>query len=762
MARNFRGSISTAALAIAVAIAGGAPTAAAESAIAAAAADESPIDQILITASRNDAFDIGGSVQRLDSEQLEKMRYSDVNRVLRAVPGVLIQEEEGFGLRPNIGIRGSGSDRSARVAIMEDGVLVAPAPYAAPAAYYFPRIARISAVEVAKGPAAIKYGPLTTGGTVALLSSPIPASTRADGLAGRATVLGGNFGQLRALGALGGWFGVGGGVEAGILVEGLHERSSGFKQLDAGPGVPTGTGYNIDDMVVKLGVRSVDGVHSVEVKFQRYAERSDETYLGLTRADFLATPLRRYAASQVDVMNVRQDFWQASYRLAPTEAFSLAATAYVRDTSRAWYKLHDVRNLANTGWTSLSNVLLTPAAFPTELADLRGGDGFAGRVGALRVRNNNREYAARGVQLLAESRFATGRVDHKLEASLRFHRDSEDRFQQDDRYTMVGRTMELVSVGVPGSQDNRLGEARAWSAFVRDTMTVGPLTLTPGVRYENIILRQTRWALGDAVRAVPVAQAERSVQAWLPGVGAVWRVSDGLRLVGGVHRGFSNPAPGSTTTAETSWNYEAGVRLGSPAQGLEIIGFVNQFGNLVGTCTASTDSGCAIGDQFDGGRARTRGVEVLGHVRVGDVAERGFAVPLSLSYTLLDARFQTSFVSGFGPWGTVTAGDRLPYVPSSQISLTAGVELPRFAANLVVNGVTATRNRAGPGPIADGNRIDGRVVADLSVSYDVLAGVQLFGSVTNVTDARFNVALLPAGFRPGMPRAVLLGAKLGF
>ena len=50
--------------------------------------------------------------------------------------------------------------------------MMAPAPYSAPAAYYSPRIGRMSGVEILKGSSQVRYGPQTTGGVINYLATP--------------------------------------------------------------------------------------------------------------------------------------------------------------------------------------------------------------------------------------------------------------------------------------------------------------------------------------------------------------------------------------------------------------------------------------------------------------------------------------------------------------------------------------------------------------------------------------------------------------
>jgi Fe(3+) dicitrate transport protein len=93
--------------------------------------NERAVEIIQIFGSTNALDTAPGSGHAISEEQLEDFEFDDIHRVLQSVPGVYIREEDGYGLRPNIGLRGATSERSSKIALMEDGVLLSPAPYSA-------------------------------------------------------------------------------------------------------------------------------------------------------------------------------------------------------------------------------------------------------------------------------------------------------------------------------------------------------------------------------------------------------------------------------------------------------------------------------------------------------------------------------------------------------------------------------------------------------------------------------------------------------
>ena len=86
---------------------------------------EEVIESVTIIGSKEDVKNLPGSGAVISNEDLQKAMDTDIQKILTAVPGVYMRTEEGYGLRPNISIRGTAIERSGKVTIMEDGVLVA-------------------------------------------------------------------------------------------------------------------------------------------------------------------------------------------------------------------------------------------------------------------------------------------------------------------------------------------------------------------------------------------------------------------------------------------------------------------------------------------------------------------------------------------------------------------------------------------------------------------------------------------------------------
>ena len=399
------------------------------------------IDTVTIIGRASDVADIPGSAHVIDKEALDVFNDTDILRVLRTVPGVYVQEEEGFGLRPNIGIRGSGLDRSARIALLEDGILIAPAPYSAPSAYYFPTQRRMNALEILKGPASIVVGPRTTGGAVNMVSTPIP-----DGLGANADLRIGEHNTLDLHANAGNR-----GQRVSWLLETVQSQSDGFKHID-GP-VGGDTGFDVEDYVAKFQVDSRPDAkiyQSLRLKTGFTDQTSDETYLGLTDADFAADPLLRYAASAGDVFESEHYQYQLNYSIDTGANWRGKVAVYRNNFERNWYKLQSVNG------SGMSTVLDDPVTYANELGYLKGN---TSPDDAIVKRANNRSYYSQGVQAQIDWDLDFGDTEVALMAGIRVHGDEEDRFQHENGYRMEDGALARTTAGAPGSRTNRVSDA---------------------------------------------------------------------------------------------------------------------------------------------------------------------------------------------------------------------------------------------------------------------------------------------------------------
>lgn len=688
-----------------------------------------------------------GSAYYLSAKELAKFSFTDINRALRTVPGVSVYEEDGFGLRPNISLRGTSPQRSAKITIMEDGVLIAPAPYSASAAYYFPTMARMQAVEVLKGSSQVQYGPFTTGGAINMISTQIP--TEFSGKI-RASYGSFNSNQLHAT--------IGGSNETfGYVVEYLNYGSDGFKNLPSGDD----TGFNKNDFVGKLRANLFQNSsvkQSLEFKFQYSDETSNETYLGLSQTDFDQNPFDRYAASNDDVMNADHTQFSLTHRADFSESFRITTTAYNNNFSRNWYKLNDIT--FNGDKESIANILENPTVFPNHFNIVNGSVNSA--ADAIAIKANNRKYLSQGIQTKIDFHWYEGDFFHDIEVGLRYHYDEEDRFQWVDRYSISNQgELTLTTKGIPGTDANRISSANAFASFITYKVKFNNWTFTPGMRYENISLQREDFGTNDVNRTGNnLVLRENSVGVFIPGIGANYKFNNELSVFGGIHKGFSPPGNQDGEKPEESINYELGTRFTLGKLRGEFVGFYNDYSNLLGSDFAAS-GGTGTLDQFNAGEVIVNGIEVLLNYNLA-ATNASFSLPISFGYTLTSTEFQNSFGSNNGIWGAVTNGDELPYIPKHQFNTSLSLEHNRFEINLNARYNGAFRTKAGRGTIPSNELVASNFIVDVSGKYFLSKQLNLTANVINLLDNTYAVSRVPAGLRPGHPFGIYAGFEFRF
>lgn len=688
-----------------------------------------------------------GSAYYISPEEIRRLGYTDINRMLKAVPGVNMYEEDGFGLRPNISLRGTKAERSERISIMEDGVLAAPAPYSAPAAYYFPNVARMEAIEVLKGSSQVQYGPFTTGGAINLVSTPIPNS-----FSGKANISYGSKNTFKSHTSVGSSW-----KHFGYMVEYLRYQSDGFKKYED----HAAKGFKRNDIIAKIRVKTdhVKGVnHALELKFGYADENSDETYVGLSADDFKKTPFLRYAGSQMDKLKTDHRQWVATYLLTFSNKLKITTNAYYNYFHRNWYKLNDVRaGITSKEKRSIADVLVDPETNIRYFDILTGKTDREGE--ALLVRANNRTYRSRGIQTRAEYRFNLNEFFFDLEFGLRYHADEEDRFQWDDFYSMKNKKMVLFMEGIHGTNANRVTSANALAGYLLAKLRYDAWTVTAGLRYEDVDLLKKDYTKEDLARSGKVRiETPNHARVLIPGVGLHYQLMPAASVFFGIHKGFAPPSAELYQKPESSVNMELGTRVAIGNFRAELIGFYNNYSNMLGSDLAAS-GGAGTLEQFNVGEARVKGAEFL--VQYQPLPKNcNVRLPLQVSYTYTDTEIRNSFESH--SWGNVVRGDEIPYIFKHALNMQLGIECKWFYANIGARYNSDMRTSPGQGTIAEREKVPANLIFDASLNVFVNKYLTVRLNAINLTNRVYLTSRHPAGLRAGHPFGIYAGANVQF
>ena len=688
------------------------------------------IEHLSIFGSTNALNTVPGSAHLIDNQALEKFDYSDIMRTLTAIPGVYVIEEDGYGLRPNIGMRGTSQNRSEKVTIMEDGILAAPATYAAPSAYYFPTAGRMEQVEVLKGTSSALYGPRTTGGVVNLLSRKIPTAD----LAGQVKLQYGQDGFAKLHAYVGG-----SGERVSSVFEVYRYQADGFKNIQHSD---RETGFIKNDILAKVKINSDSSAkyyQEFEIKVKYSDEDSDETYMGITANDFDTSPYTRYSASQFDNMSTEHKQLQLNHRIDLSSTLTLSSSVYYNDFHRNWYKTNKV------GGDSLSSGGIENAAQFDQNPTTNGLD--------FEVKANNRDYLSQGIQTFLYADLG----NHQVTTGIRYHKDEMDRFQWVDDY-LIDQAYQVTqtSAGLPGTDSNRIDDAEALAIFIQDDITLGDFVFKTGLRFEEMSISRSDWGKSDSARTNTPSYKNNDVNVIIPSLAMTYQINKNLLLMGGVQKGFAPPAPGNEDAEnEESINYEFGLRYNQDKNHIEALAFYSDYENMHGNCTAS--QGCDddnIGNQYNAGEVKVKGLEF----KVGTIYSiANISIPVDLTYTYTSTEFMNDFTSNLDTWGDVNKGDELPYVPKNQLQLSAGLEGEKWSSNVIIRYLDEMAINP-----QKSDTIDARTLVDLSLKYNLADNQNLSLNLDNLLDEEYVSTKTHGSIMVGKPRTLILGYSYSF
>ncbi|EQB63283.1 MAG: TonB-dependent receptor [candidate division Zixibacteria bacterium RBG-1] len=671
---------------------------------------------------------IPGSGQIITKDLLLKIHPISVHEALSRVPGLHLRDEEGLGLRANIGVRGLFPTRSSKVLLLEDGIPFVLAPYGDPTTYYHPPIDRFERIDILKGSGQIQFGPQSIGGVINFITRTPPLEP-----SGSISVVGGSRNFFKTYTTVGGTWG-----DLKLLLDYTRKLGDGARE---------NIHSEVDDLTGKIGF-NVGKKSSLLLKLNYYGENSQVTYAGLTQVEYEQNP--RANPFKDDNFKARRVGLHSIYYYPLTEKIFLTANLYGYNIHRDWWRQH--HNGAN------NNVI------PATETQTKPDTAVTGRL---------RDYWVYGVEPRMKLKLSFLGLKHKTDIGFRLHYEIQDRQALQNLTSSTARSGTLI-------EDNAR-QTEAVALFLQDQFSpfAKSLTVTTGVRLEHVNYERTNRLYSGGAGITGKA----SLTEVIPGLGINYTPSSKLTWFAGVHRGFAPPRTEDAIDnngnpveldAELSWNYELGLRS-EPVSGLdlEFTFFRLDFENQI---IANSIAAGSAGPLTNAGQTLHQGGEIGTTFDFGKLFHKlnGFKTDLSYTYLPL-AKFEGTRYSALTgsallpgePDQFLVTGNRLTYAPEHV--LNTGLEFShheqldlRLEALYISQQFTDDRNTVAPTPNGRRGLIPEYTVFNASANYHWKAMKStFFVAMKNIFD-RLYIVDRSRGVLPGMPRVVQVGLSRDF
>lgn len=650
----------------------------------------------------------------VDRETFQEAGANNVREVLRRVPGVQVQENNGTGgsdVSLNVGVRGLASRLSPRSTILMDGVPLAVAPYGQPQLSMAPlSLGNLESIDVVRGAGSVRYGPQNVGGIINFATRPIPGIFAAD--ASIETDIYSHGGNVK--------------TNPTAFIGGTNEQGLGGALLYSGI---HGNGYresndhvNIDDLLLK-GAYRISKTDELSAAVHYY-EGTAGMPGGLSAAQYAADPFQ--SVRPFDNFSGRRTDFSLKYSHNDSDR-KFEVLTYYTDSFRG-------SNIEQQGTGAQANLRRLTAA--------------------------PRNYHTFAIEPRYSQLFRGDRMSHEVSVGYRFLREASDEQASRSAFYVPG-SVDATTLPSPVYQW-RSGGTTANAVYVDDTINAGNWTITPGLRYEFI-----RSYVTDRFTNV---RNDVSSNEPLPSLAVMYHVSDQWKLFAnaGVSFGplqyFQIAQTTNGLTPEKAKTYEVGTHFNANGWGGELTLFNIDFDDelqLRGGTGGAPDAWTNLG------ATTHRGVESSLRYDFGAFDKSLAGLSAYATYTYTEATYnQGNF-----------AGRDLPFYSRHVATVGMRYARNRWSFNIDGFAQSKQHSPGDPststsyqtaesanGALGD---IPGYALMNLRVGYDfgkAAQNLKLAVGVKNVFDKRYFTRSTDnnAGKYVGMPRTFYIQASLAY
>jgi Fe(3+) dicitrate transport protein len=684
--------------------------------------DESPINlsTVEVIGEVTSVAKIPGSGEVLTSEIITKNNPIGVE-LLRKVSGVNVRDEDGVGLRPNIGVRGIIPTRSGKVLLLEDGVPFVQSPYGDSQTYYHPQVSRMQRVEVLKGSGEIIYGPQTMGGVINYIT-PQPGAKQPF----QANVMGGNQEFFRSdLGYSKMWRSV------GTVINYTHLQSNLTRE---------NAHTQVDEVVGKFIWRP-DATSRFTAKGGFFNELSQQTYAHLTQIEFEENPYGNMFVH--DTMRAHRWSTHLIYEKNLGERGALATNLYAYTFKRHWW-----RQGSNGGANATAPV---DTVGTRTIPSPNRSDG------------KNRRFYVVGLEPRVRLSRNTFGTNNEFDFGVRAHYEIQDRVQ-----VLASSPIYRYEVGL---LENDFRQALALSAFVQDKITLNEQwNASLGLRLENVHYKREA---GVTLTHPFVANGADKLTDLIPGMGLTYAPTPHVAFFGGVHRGYGPPQVQDLISgtgglvdlpSELSWNYELGARaMALRGVDMHLTGFFMNFENQIIPQSGAGGSGT----QYTTARQSAHGgAEFSGTARLNELTGTRTNLSVDVAYTWLPLADFTQDQTSSWNKNINVKGNRLTYAPEQMVTAglkwqaTPGASL-RGEVVYLGQQFSDDLNTIAPSPNGRQGILPAQTTLNADANVDIGHGLLLTASGKNLAD-KVNIQDRSRGILVGPGRRVYVGVQSHF